>query len=58
MCKTTNILSELQGKKVKINNRTQIITIEFNAILIYIIFKQNITTLVINQKDKTYGHCC
>ena len=30
MCKTTDILSELQGKKVKIDGRTQIITIEFN----------------------------
>ena len=30
MCKTTDILSELQGKKIKIDNRIQIITIEFN----------------------------
>lgn len=50
MCKTTDILSELQGKKIKIDNRIQIITIEFNYNL-----KRNSNTiqLVFSHIDNT-----
>ena len=50
MCKTTNILSELQGKKIKINNRTQIITIEFNYSLKR---NSNIVQIIFSNIDTT-----